>query len=84
MNYRVNVFGFANSPALRAEKSLNSGILDQRLALDWIQKNIGYFGGNPKQVTIFGQSDGATGAGLHITSYGGKGTPRQFPTTHRY
>ncbi len=33
MNYRLNIFGFANSPAVRAEKSLNSGLLDQRLAL---------------------------------------------------
>ena len=67
------MFGFANSPALRTEKSLNSGILDQRLALEWVKTNIAAFGGNPKKVTIFGQSDGATGAGLHIISHGGKG-----------
>lgn len=73
MNYRVNVFGFANSPALRTEKSLNSGLLDQRLALAWIQENIAAFGGNPRNVTLFGESDGATGAGLHLTAYGGKG-----------
>lgn len=73
MNYRMNVFGFGNSPALRAEKSLNSGLLDQRLALTWIQQNIAVFGGNPKEVTLFGQSDGGTGVGLQITAYGGKG-----------
>lgn len=73
MNYRTSVFGFANSQALRNEKSLNSGLMDQRLALQWVQNNIAAFGGNPKSVTLFGQSDGATGAGLHMTAYGGKG-----------
>lgn len=74
MNYRLNIFGFANSPAIRAEKSLNSGLLDQRLALEWIQSNIAIFGGDPHQVTLFGQSDGGTGVGLQMTAYGGKGT----------
>ncbi|KIX97310.1 uncharacterized protein Z520_06762 [Fonsecaea multimorphosa CBS 102226] len=74
MNYRVNVFGFANSPALKTEGSLNAGLLDQRLALQWVQSNIATFGGNPKNVTIFGESDGGTSVGLHITSFGGNGT----------
>ena len=73
MNYRVNVFGFANSPALRTEGSLNAGLLDQRLALAWIQANIATFGGNAKNVTIFGESDGAVSVGLHLTSNGGNG-----------
>ena len=73
MNYRINVFGFANSPALRTEGSLNAGILDQRLALEWVQSNIAVFGGNPKNVTLFGESDGATSVGLHLTSNGGSG-----------
>ncbi|KAK5194292.1 hypothetical protein LTR92_005534 [Exophiala xenobiotica] len=74
MNYRMNIFGFGNSPALRTEKSLNSGLLDQRLALEWIQKNIAGFGGDPEEVTLFGESDGGTGIGLQITAYGGKGS----------
>ncbi|KAK4949852.1 hypothetical protein LTR10_011694 [Elasticomyces elasticus] len=74
MNYRVNIFGFANNPAVRAEKSLNSGLLDQRLALEWIQSNIAAFGGNPKEVTLFGESDGGTGVGLQMTAYGGQGS----------
>ncbi|KAJ9605501.1 hypothetical protein H2200_010158 [Cladophialophora chaetospira] len=73
MNYRVNAFGFSNNAALRSEGSLNAGILDQRLALQWIQSNIAAFGGNPKNVTAFGESDGAVSAGLHLTSNGGKG-----------
>ncbi|ETI26729.1 hypothetical protein G647_10174 [Cladophialophora carrionii CBS 160.54] len=74
MNYRVNVFGFANSPALRSEGSLNAGLLDQRLALRWVQSNIAAFGGNPRNVTIFGESSGATSVGLHLTSNAGNGT----------
>ena len=77
MSYRLNVFGFANSPALRSEGSLNAGLLDQRLALDWIQSNIAAFGGNPKNVTIFGESDGGTSVGLHLTSNGGTGKRSQ-------
>ncbi|EXJ70868.1 uncharacterized protein A1O5_05860 [Cladophialophora psammophila CBS 110553] len=74
MNFRVNVFGFANSPALRTEGSLNAGLLDQRLALQWIQSNIAAFGGNPKNVTLFGESDGGVSVGLHMTAFGGNGT----------
>ena len=72
MNYRVGLFGFASSPALSAADSLNVGLLDQRLALYWVQQHIEAFGGDPDNVTIFGESDGATAVGLQITAYGGK------------
>ena len=72
MNYRVGIFGFAASSALRAADSLNVGLLDQRLGLEWIKENIAAFGGDPDRVTIFGESDGATGVGLQITAYGGQ------------
>lgn len=77
MNYRVGVFGFAASDALNATESLNAGLLDQRLGLEWVQEHIEAFGGDPDNVTIFGESDGATGVGLQITAYGGnvKRTP---------
>ncbi|KAJ5216288.1 carboxylesterase [Penicillium cinerascens] len=71
MNYRVGVFGFAASPALNDSDSLNAGLLDQRLGLEWVQKHISAFGGDPDNVIIFGESDGATGVGLQITAYGG-------------
>ena len=51
------VFGFSNSPEIPLG-SQNSGFLDQRFALQWVQSNIGAFGGNSSKVTIFGESAG--------------------------
>ncbi|KUJ13852.1 alpha/beta-hydrolase [Mollisia scopiformis] len=56
-NYRTNIFGFSNSPQIPVGQQ-NSGYLDQRLALQWVQDNIAQFGGDPDQVTIFGESAG--------------------------
>ncbi|KAK1035302.1 hypothetical protein LTR74_018887, partial [Friedmanniomyces endolithicus] len=56
-NYRTNVFGFSNSPQIPIGQQ-NSGFLDQRKALQWVQQNIAAFGGNPNEVTIFGESAG--------------------------
>ena len=46
----------------------NAGLRDQSLALSWVQKNIGYFGGNPELVTLFGESAGSLSIALHLTS----------------
>lgn len=54
----VLVFGFANSELLQAQKSLNVGLRDQRLAFEWVQENIEVFGGDSNQVTVFGESAG--------------------------
>lgn len=63
INYRLNVFGFMAHPELTAESphasSGNYGILDQIAALQWIQRNIENFGGDPGNVTIFGESAGS-------------------------
>ncbi|PIA92877.1 Carboxylesterase 1C [Cercospora beticola] len=56
-NYRTNLFGFSNSPEIPAGLR-NSGFLDQRFALQWVQENIAAFGGDPSRVTIFDESAG--------------------------
>jgi acetylcholinesterase len=67
-NYRTNVFGFPASPEIPLEKR-NLGFLDQRLALDWVQRNIAAFGGSPDKVTIFGESAGAWSIDALLTSF---------------
>jgi para-nitrobenzyl esterase len=63
VNYRTNVFGFFSHPELTKESphhaSGNYGLLDQVAALQWVQKNIAAFGGDPKRVTIAGESAGS-------------------------
>lgn len=71
MNYRLNVFGFALNDALNSTESLNVGLKDQRLALEWTRQNIQYFGGDPDRITIFGQSSGALSVTLQVLAYGG-------------
>ena len=61
INYRLGVFGFLAHPWLEAEDDVacgNYGIMDQIAALDWIRENIRAFGGDPENITIFGQSAG--------------------------
>ncbi|KAF5625838.1 triacylglycerol lipase V precursor [Fusarium tjaetaba] len=58
VNYRTNIFGFPETYDL-PKGQWNLGFLDQRLALSWVQDNIATFGGDPKKVTIFGESAGA-------------------------
>lgn len=59
INYRLAGFGFLNSPEFQKSGISNLGLKDQYTALQWVNKNIKSFGGNPDQVTIFGESSGA-------------------------
>jgi para-nitrobenzyl esterase len=72
VNYRLDIFGFLAHPELTKESGTNSsgnyGLLDQIAALKWVQRNIRAFGGDPSQVTIFGESAGAFDLSLLMAS----------------
>lgn len=64
VNYRLGALGYFAHPALAAEAPAgellgNYGLMDQIAALRWVKRNIGAFGGNPRSVTVFGESAGA-------------------------
>jgi para-nitrobenzyl esterase len=82
MNYRVGALGFFAHAALdqqRAGKPSGSdGIRDQQLALQWVRDNIASFHGDPGNVTVFGESAGASSVCVHLVSPGSRGLARRF------
>jgi para-nitrobenzyl esterase len=77
-NYRLGKLGFFAHPALATEDpdtpfAGNQGLLDQRAALQWVKNNIAAFGGDPGNVTIFGESAGSADVCHQVVSPGSRG-----------
>ena len=72
LNYRLGLFGFVGHPELTAESPHHAsggyGLLDQVAALQWVHDNIARFGGDPGNVTLFGQSAGAQNTSILVAS----------------
>ncbi|KAH8831678.1 alpha/beta-hydrolase [Flagelloscypha sp. PMI_526] len=64
--YRLGPYGFLGGKVIEENGSLNNGLRDQRAGLRWLQKYISQFGGNPRDVTIWGQSAGAGSTMFHL------------------
>ncbi|KAJ1304579.1 hypothetical protein OPQ81_005721 [Rhizoctonia solani] len=71
MNYRLGMFGFPVGAEPLASGAHNLGLLDQRLALEWIHAHIAHFGGDPQKITIFGESAGSVSVGAQMSYRGG-------------
>ncbi|KAF5856567.1 hypothetical protein ETB97_007124 [Aspergillus alliaceus] len=70
-NYRVGAFGWLAHDATTERGVANAGLHDQRLALEWVNRNIHLFGGDANQVTVIGQSAGGGSIIHQIVAYGG-------------
>ncbi|KAJ7614595.1 carboxyesterase [Mycena polygramma] len=77
LQYRLGLLGFLSGSAITKSSTAgpNNGLLDQRAGLEWIQRNIAAFGGDPTKVTIGGESSGGGSVALHLTAYGGEKNP---------
>ncbi|KAG9121455.1 hypothetical protein FRC07_002583 [Ceratobasidium sp. 392] len=71
INYRVGALGFLPSNLTHDANLLNIGLYDQAYAIQWVHKYISHFGGDPGQVTLFGESAGATSVGYHLLHVNG-------------
>ncbi|KAI1201952.1 Alpha/Beta hydrolase protein [Nemania serpens] len=93
IQYRLGAFGFLASPEVKKGGRLNTGLLDQRFAIEWTRRHVAKFGGDPNRITIGGESSGAASAVFHALAYGGKDTDLfdniiaaspYFPTVYSY
>lgn len=64
-NYRLSIFGFSGAPGIPQ----NVGLLDQRMAVEWIRENIASFGGDPSRIVLFGQSAGSASVDFYNYAY---------------
>ncbi|KAJ9621273.1 hypothetical protein H2203_007325 [Taxawa tesnikishii (nom. ined.)] len=95
-NYRLNAFGFLPGSEIAQDPNsdLNPGLLDQHAALQWTHKYISHFGGDPRNVSIWGQSAGAGSVVAQVIAQNGRTNPRLFtkaissspfwPKTYKY
>ncbi|KAJ5915320.1 secreted lipase [Penicillium verhagenii] len=79
INYRVGGFGFMPGSEILKDGSANLGLLDQRLALEWVADNIEAFGGDPSKVTIWGESAGSISVFDQMALYDGNITYNGSP-----
>ncbi|KAI1347773.1 Alpha/Beta hydrolase protein [Xylaria sp. FL0043] len=93
MQYRLGAFGFLASPEVKKGGRLNTGLLDQRFAIEWTRQHIAKFGGDPDRITVGGESSGAASAIFHALAHGGKdeglfdniiAASPYFPTVYKY
>jgi carboxylesterase type B len=75
LQYRLGAFGFLNSEDVRADGTANAGLLDQRLALEFVRQHISKFGGDPERITIAGGSAGGGSVTYQLMLYGGEENP---------
>lgn len=75
IQYRLDAFGFLSSSEIRNNGAPNVGLLDQRAALNWVQRHIGAFGGDASKVTIIGGSAGGSSVMTQMILYGGVSNP---------
>lgn len=75
IQYRLGVFGFLGGSTIADNGARNAGLLDQRSALEWIQRNIRAFGGDPSRVTIIGGSAGGGSVSFQLIAGGAYDTP---------
>ena len=71
LEYRLNCFGFLCHPEITKENPdapANFGLLDQRFGLQWVKRNIANFGGDPNNITLFGQSAGGSAVMHHLAA----------------
>ncbi|KAL7937650.1 Alpha/Beta hydrolase protein [Trichoderma chlorosporum] len=79
VNYRVGGWGFMPGAEVQQDGGSNAGLLDQRMGLEWVADNIAAFGGNPEEVTIWGQSAGAISVFDQLVLYDGNNIYNDSP-----
>lgn len=75
IQYRLGPYGFLFSEEVNSDDAANAGLQDQRSALEWVQRNVARFGGDPAKVTIWGGSAGGGSVTCQMIYEGGVRNP---------